>query len=190
MAMAAALRHLGQTLDGARVAIQGVGNVGSELVRLLAESGATSIVADADPDTLRKLSVEVEIVPSEAITNVECDIFSPCGPPGVIDAVLAQKLPCKVVCGAANNPLEGPEVASVLQGRGVLYVPDFLSNAGGLIHLAVALEGGDEQASFDRLRVIPENLDRVLDQAKRDKTDPGTAAESLALAAIARGQHA
>ena len=190
LAMEAALSHLGLSLEGAKVAIQGVGHVGLVLLQRLLEAGASLVVADPDPKALRELPDEVQVVEPEAITSVECDVFSPCGPPGVISAALAREIPCRVICGAANNPLEEIEVAALLAQRGVLFVPDFLANAGGLIHLATALGGGDDAASRAHLSVIPENLERVLALAESERVDPATAAEQLALSALTAGDHA
>ncbi|MFQ5512895.1 MAG: Glu/Leu/Phe/Val dehydrogenase [Myxococcota bacterium] len=180
LAMQAALAQLGLSLEGARVAVQGVGNVGFGLIQRLLGSGASVCASDTRPKALEALPEEVELVDPAAIVTRECDVFSPCGPPGVIDAQNMAALRCRIICGAANNPLASPELAAELARCGILYVPDFLANAGGLIHLAVALEGGDEAASQARLRVIPENLERVMERARRSRVTPAEAAEELA----------
>ena len=187
LALEAALTQVGRALDGAKVAVQGVGSVGSTLVRGLLEAGATVVVADSDPKALQQLPREVEVVAPELILDQDCDVFAPCGPPGVIDARVAEELSCQVVCGGANNPLEHSGIAQRLAQRGVLYVPDFLANAGGLMHLAVALEGGDDAASRARLGIIVENLARVLAYAEAERVDTASAAERLALAALTAG---
>jgi valine dehydrogenase (NAD+) len=184
MAMERACERSGVPLRGARVALQGVGNVGRELVRRLLEAGAAVVVADPDPGAVANLPGDVEVVAPEAITGQACDVFAPCGPAGVIDAGVAQTLRCRIVCGAANNPLAAADVACVLRQRGILYVPDFLASAGGLIHLAVALEGGDDAASIDRLGVITENLDCVLARSEDEALDTASAAERMALALV------
>ena len=184
LALAAALAHQELRLAGARVAIQGAGSVGGELARGLVEAGARVVVADPSQAALARLPREVEVVAPEAITSTPCDVFAPCGPPGVITHALARALPAKIVCGAANNPLAELAVARTLAGRGVLYVPDYVANAGGLIHLAVALQGGDAAATRRHLEVIPENLARVLALAKSAGCDPAQAAETLARAAV------
>jgi len=190
LAMEAALGHLGLPLEGARVAIQGVGHVGSVLVTHLLDSGAALVVADPDPKALIGLPEEVCVVEPERILEVECEVFSPCGPPAVIDAEVAREISCRVICGGANNPLCDIGVAQALAQRGLLYVPDFLANAGGVIHLAVALEGGDDAATHERLDVIPQNLERVLARAESEQVDTARAAEDLALAALTGGDQA
>jgi leucine dehydrogenase len=167
-------------LGGASVAVQGVGSVGAALVELLLESGARVRASDPDPAALDALPAEVERIDGRALLAEPCQIFAPCGPGGLLDRELASRLECRVVCGAANNPLRDPATAIELASRGILYVPDFVANAGGLIHLACALEGGDEAASRRRLAVIPENLDQVLALAKAEQLDPASAAERIA----------
>jgi len=183
LAIAAALRHVGRELAGAHVAVQGAGSVGRALIAALCRAGARVSAADPARAALETLPREVAVAAPERIEHVRCDVFAPCGPPGVIGAGLAEALDCRIVCGAANNPLESLAVAQRLEARGVLYVPDFVANAGGLIHLGVALGGGDEAATRRHLSVIPENLERVLAHAKSRGIDPARAAEELALAA-------
>jgi glutamate dehydrogenase/leucine dehydrogenase len=187
--MEAALGSLSSRLSGACVALQGAGRVGSALIPLLLEKGARVVVADPDEAALAALPEGVEVVPAGRILHVACDVLAPCGPPGILDAAGVSSLRCRVVCGAANNPLASPDVATMLGESGILYVPDYLSNAGGLIHLAVALEGGDAGDSRRRLEVIVENLEQVLTLAKSEGIEPAAAAEKLALAHLAEGGH-
>jgi valine dehydrogenase (NAD+) len=183
LALAAALAERGLRIEGARVAVQGAGSVGAALARGLVAAGARVLAADPSREALARLPAEVEVVSPEAITRTPCEVFAPCGPPGVIGHALARALPASIVCGAANNPLAERDVARTLAERGVLYVPDYVANAGGLIHLAAALAGGDDAATRRQLEVIPENLARVLALAKADGCDPAQAAEALARAA-------
>ena len=186
LAIQAALAHVGVALGGAHVAVQGVGNVGRVLVEALCRAGARVSAADPVPRAVSGLPREVRVVPPDDVARLRCDVFAPCGPPGVVTDALARSLDCRVVCGAANNPLASAAVAQYLDARGILYVPDFVANAGGLIHLGVALQGGDDAATRRRLAVIPENLERVLERAKARGVDPARAAEELALAAVAQ----
>jgi leucine dehydrogenase len=187
LAIEAALRRTGRTVEGAIVAIQGVGQVGRALVDRLIAAGAQVIAADPQPAALETLPSGVRLVAPEQIATEACEVFAPCGPAGAIDAQVADSLDCRIVCGAANNPLSALSIGRRLAARGILYVPDFLANAGGLIHLAVALEGGDDAATTHRLRVIPENLDRVLAYAEASGADPALAAERIATA-LAQGE--
>jgi glutamate dehydrogenase/leucine dehydrogenase len=187
MALVAALRG---TASGARVAVQGAGSVGNALVRLLLESGASVMVSDPDPAALEALPAEVRVIDPSAISSTPCEVFAPCGPSRVLDRKLAEEIPCQVVCGAANNPLTDSYAAVALHERGVLYVPDFLANAGGLIHLAAALEGGDDEATIEHLRVIPDNLEQVLARVKSRGGNTLTAASELAEGLLAGGDRA
>jgi glutamate dehydrogenase/leucine dehydrogenase len=181
LAIRAAAAERGLDPDSIRVAVQGTGSVGGELVRLLARDGASLVVSDANPDKLRELPEGVEVVSADSILEQECDVLAPCGPPFVIEAARVPRLRTRIVCGAANNQLAEPSVADRLAERGILYVPDYLANAGGLIHLAVAREGGDEAATLEHLQVIPENLTRVLARAKAEGLEPAAAADRIAL---------
>lgn len=186
MAIEAALSHLGRPLEGTRCAVQGVGSVGGALVRHLLEAGARVQVADPDLERLGALPEGVEVVRPDEILARPCDVLVPCGPARVIGRELADELDCALICGAANNTLADAESARILHERGILYVPDYLANAGGLIHLAVAREGGDDAASRERLRVIPDNLQRVLAICEAQRIDPVAAAARLVSETLAR----
>jgi glutamate dehydrogenase/leucine dehydrogenase len=185
LAIRAAAQERDLDPNSLRVAIQGVGSVGGDLARRLAEDGCDVLVADPRVEALQGLPAAVRVVQPEQILNQPCDVLAPCGPPFVIDAARARSLACAIVCGGANNPLADRGVAGVLAGRGILYVPDFLANAGGLIHLAVFRQGGDDAATLEHLQVIPENLALVLARAKAEGVDPAEAAERVALERIA-----
>ena len=184
MAIERACWHEHLELVGATVAVQGVGSVGGTLARLLYDRGARVRACDPDPDALARLPEGIECVPCDELLEQPCDVFAPCGPGGVIDAELAGSLECRIVCGAANNPLSASAASVRMQERGILYVPDFIANAGGLIRLATDLEGGDESAARRQLAVIPENLDTVLAFAKAEQLDMATAAERIALSRV------
>ncbi len=197
LAVEAALAHLGRTLEGASVLVQGAGQVGSRLAELLAGSGAEVSVAETDPaalSALRERVPGVRVVEPQRLLETPCDVLAPCGPPAVIQSA---ELACRVVCGAANNPLANRSVASELERRGILCVPDFVANAGGLIYLAAALAAVAEGRpmpdpggpSRERLRAIPRNLRSVLQRAAREATSPLEAAERSALEALAASKH-
>jgi glutamate dehydrogenase/leucine dehydrogenase len=180
MAIGAALGHLDREIRGARVAVQGAGAVGGELARILLKSGASVVAADTDRQRLAALPGPVDRVSPDKILAQHCDVFAPCGPPGVIDFDAARALACAVVCGAANNPLSDPSVAPALAEQGILYVPDFLANAGGIIHLAVALNGGNAAETRKRLAIIPRNFQSVMARAKAGGVEPLESAMGLA----------
>ncbi len=181
MALERACARLDLRLSGARVSVQGTGSVGRALVTRLLESGAHVTAADPDEAALAELPREVTRVAPDAILAHPADIFAPCGPGAVLGRAAAEAIDCRIVCGAANNLLAEPVAARVLDERGILYVPDFVANAGGLIHLAVGRDGGDEAATRQQLGVIPENLDIVMELAKAEQLDTAAAAERIAL---------
>lgn len=131
------------TLEGRTVVVSGVGKVGRRLARSLVDAGAVVRVADVDPAAIEQVTLElgVQAVPVEIAHTVPCDVFAPCALGGVLDEDTAPALACRAVVGSANNQLAGPTVAKVLDDVGVLYVPDYVVNAGGLITVAGELRG-------------------------------------------------
>jgi len=183
-AMRAALSHLGLSQEFHRltIAIQGVGHVGFHLARMLVEQGATLIVADIAPERLRRAVNDLGATPvsPEEILSVKCDILAPCALGGVIDANLARKLRCRIVAGAANNVLDDPdEDAAVLRRLGILYAPDFVVNAGGLIHLAGLYLGMSEDELQQKIAEIEHTTAQILREAESMSS---THAAAIALA--------
>jgi leucine dehydrogenase len=126
----------GDDLAGLRVLVQGLGAVGARVAQLVARAGADLLVTDVDPARCAGAEARgMAVVPPDAVTRTPCDVLVPCATGGVIDEEAAAALPCAVVAGAANNQLVDPAAAAVLAGRGVVYAPDFVANAGGAIHL-------------------------------------------------------
>ena len=148
----ASVQHaLGSDLAGVRVLVQGMGAVGALLAAHLDEAGAEVYVSDVDE---ARLTVGTPVAPDEAV-GFECDVLAPCATGGVINAVSIDRLRCRVVAGAANNQLAVPSLADRLHERGILYAPDYVINAGGVLHGA-GLEslGWTEQQVDERLRGI------------------------------------
>jgi valine dehydrogenase (NAD+) len=171
-------------LEGRRVGVIGLGKVGSVLAGKLATAGAGVVACDLDPERSERFSDEhggVVAPSAEAILAMELDVLAPCAAGGLIDRALAQSIDCRVVAGAANNPLTGREVAAVLRRRGILYVPDFLANCGGLIH--VATEWYRERGPRRRECVARamERLDRAIADAEAQDSTPIEVAERHAL---------
>ena len=137
--MRACLEHVfgDSSFEGIPVAVQGVGKVGSVLVKLLLENGAEVTFTDINPEKVEEFrKLGAEYVEPNRIYSVKCDIFSPCALGGVINDETIPKLRCKIVAGAANNQLENERHAEELAKREILYAPDFIINAGGLITVA------------------------------------------------------
>jgi leucine dehydrogenase len=135
-------RRLGKTdLSGLRVAVQGLGNVGRRLAEYLHAEGASLIVADVDAakTATTAAALGATAVAPDAILGVECDVLAPCALGGVLDERTIASLHCDVIAGAANNQLAQPQLGAALSARGILYAPDFIINAGGVI--GAAFEG-------------------------------------------------
>jgi valine dehydrogenase (NAD+) len=155
VSMQAAAQHAwgGPSLAGKRVAVEGVGKVGFHLVEHLVEDGATVVVSDVSSaalDRVRAAFPAVEVLEVEALRTAEVDVYAPCALGGSVSDELLPSLQARIVCGAANNQLEHPGIEKALADRGVLYVPDYVANAGGLCQ--VADEALHEDFSFDRAK--------------------------------------
>lgn len=154
-----------ESLAGRTVAVQGVGKVGARLVRLLVEEGARCLIADVDERRVDALREEfpdaVEGVDVATVHAVSCDIFAPCAGGGVINDKTIEELKCRAVVGSANNQLEDDRHGDRLHERGILYAPDYLVNAGGLIQVADELSGYNEERVMAKTRSIYDMLLKI-----------------------------
>lgn len=195
----AAVRHkLGRrSLKGCSVAVQGLGSVGYRLCQLLHGEGACLTVTDIDRSRVERAVKELSATPSEpeAIIEVESDVFAACALGAVLDDRTIPRLRAAIVAGSANNQLAEDRHGELLRRRGILYAPDYVINAGGLISVAREVLGR-EGSGYDRERVlaevagIEEALQEVFDHAERDQVPTNvvadrTAEERLAAAAAA-----
>jgi valine dehydrogenase (NAD+) len=171
-------------LEGRRVGVVGLGKVGSALATKLAEAGAHVIGCDLDMGRCHRLSEEhgISVAPSaEAIVASELDVLAPCAAGGLVDDALAHSIDCRVVAGAANNPLTDRSVARTLMERGIVYVPDFLANCGGLIHVSLEWYGREGGSEAELIAGAMERLDAALETAEADDVPPIEVAERQAL---------
>jgi leucine dehydrogenase len=184
-AIRATCRHAFGTDDlGDRtVLVQGAGSVGHRLIQELQEAGASVLASDVDPARLAATGAE-PIEPEEVFTTA-CDVFAPCATGGVLSERTIPRLACGAVCGAANNQLETPEDAARLQERGIVYAPDYVANAGGVIWLAgYETLGWDDSHIRARLAGIEQTLDDVFADAAAGGITTAEAADRLARARI------
>jgi leucine dehydrogenase len=183
-ALKAVSRFLWATTDlsGRKIAVQGVGKVGYAFVRLLVEQRCHVVVTDARPAAVDKAVADlgVEAVSPEAVFSVECDVFSPCAMGAVLNHETIPRLACAAVVGSANNQLATRGDALRLVERGILYAPDFVVNAGGLINVYEELRGYSKTRAMHRVDNLFEATSRVLDLAKEQQMEPVTAAEQMA----------
>ena len=188
---AVALRLWGDTsLAGRHVAVSGVGKVGMALVEHLVEERARVTVADVTPAAVERAVTEAgaDVAPVEKIHAVDCDIFAPCALGGSLSAETIPELRCAAVVGCANNQLaDGTASAALLADAGVLYAPDFVVNAGGLINIAEELGPGGYHPERARraVRNIFDNVTSVMQAAENDGVTTAEAADRLAERRIA-----
>ena len=170
---------------GRRVCIVGAGSVGMRLGAILAERGAELTMSDIDPSR-RPLAAKLGAAwadPDDALLT-PCDVLAPCALGGAIDSVVAEALRCEIVCGAANNVLSESAVADELAQRGILFAPDFIANAGGLINVYAELRSlprSDVDVLVDGIGAV---LSEVFTTARASETTPLAAARELALARL------
>jgi leucine dehydrogenase len=170
-----------ESLRGRTICVIGLGHVGSRLAKRCAKAGASLILADVD-DTKRRLAKELKAKwtsPEEAL-EAEAEIVAPCALGGVLNDESIPRLRCQIIAGAANNQLADERAADLLTSRGILWAPDFVANAGGVINIAEEFGSYDAAAARRRVRGIAETLRRIFDDAESMGATPLTAAMELA----------
>lgn len=170
------------SLVARRFAVQGVGKVGHALVGHLVEAGAEVIIADVNAAHVEVTAAEfgVAVADPARIHAAACDVFVPCALGGVLNDTTIPELRCAAVAGAANNQLLAPRHAEMLQDAGILYIPDFIINAGGVINVADELNGYDERRAHLGIEGIFGNVGRVLETARKENLTPSAAANRVA----------
>jgi leucine dehydrogenase len=174
-------------LAGLRVGIIGVGKVGGALAEALAAEGAELVLADQSQERAAALAQRLgaRAVTPDALLEERMDVLAPCATGELIDAARAESLACSVIAGAANNPLLDDRAAEVLHARGILYVPDFLANCGGMLNVAAEYRRAD--AAYVEAGVVAarERLRALLNAAAASERMPLDVAREQALGAIA-----
>ena len=167
------------SLPDRSIAVAGLGHVGGDIARRLAAAGARLVVTDVD-ESKRALAEELGaawVAPDE-IHRADVDVFAPCALGGTLDDETVPELRARIVAGAANNQLADDLVADLLRSRGVLWAPDFVANAGGIINISVELADGgyDPETAEHRVRGIGDTLRAIYEDADRIGATPLTAA--------------
>ena len=164
------------------IALQGVGKVGHALAGYLVAEGARVTIADADVDNLGRAVADygVDTAPPEKIHALETDVFAPCALGGVINDDTISDLNCKIVAGAANNQLARIEHGDKLNDLGILYAPDFVINAGGLINVEDELRGYDRERAMKRVEGIYKQMQEIFLHARQKNVSTARAAEDYA----------
>ncbi len=163
-------------------AVQGLGHVGMEYVKLLKERGAKIFVTDINQALVEKAVNDygAEAVGADDIYDVNCDVYSPCALGGTVNEQTLPRLKAKVICGAANNQLANNAIGDDLARRGILYAPDYAVNAGGVMNVALELDGYNRERAMRMMRTIYHNLGRIYEIAERDGIPTYRAADRLA----------
>jgi glutamate dehydrogenase/leucine dehydrogenase len=173
-------------LAGRSVLVQGAGAVGAVLARELADEGARVLVSDVDES--RAAASGCETVPAERALETEVDVYSPCAVGGTLNRNSIPRLTCRAVAGCANNQLAEPDDAERLHERGILYAPDYVVNAGGIIQLiGLEDEGWDETQLQEGLARIGDTLRTLFAEADSEGVTPAEAADRLVRRRLAAG---
>ena len=170
------------SLEGRTVAMQGFGKVARYTAEHLLAEGATLVATDINEAALEKAQgMGATTVGPDEIYDVACDIFSPCALGGVLNSRTIPRLKCKIVAGGANNQLASDEDGLALQRRGILYAPDYIINAGGIINVSCEMNGAySAERAREMTERIYETTERVLHIASRDEIPTAQAADRLA----------
>jgi valine dehydrogenase (NAD+) len=179
-ALRAAAEHTwgSPSLAGRRVGVEGVGKVGRRLVAHLQEDGAEVVVSDTEPGALT--SVDAASLPVAELRAANLDVYAPCALGGSLTDEVVAGLRARIVCGAANNQLAHPGVEGQLFAREILYVPDYVANAGGVVQVADEIQGFDLERATARAARIHETVLTVLSTAAVDGVPPAVAADRIA----------
>jgi leucine dehydrogenase len=189
MQACAAERWRDDSLEGRTVAVQGLGKVGWHLAELLQKAQATVIGSDVNGERAARARqvLGIRTVDPAAIYDVPADIFAPCALGGAISADTVPRLKCEVIAGSANNQIASPPVARLVSERGILYAPDYVINAGGLMNVWVELQGYDPGRAMTLAGNIYSNLRKVFSMARELRITTGAAADRIAEERLAQG---
>ncbi len=169
-------------LKGLRISVQGLGNVGYHLSDFLHKEGASLIVADLDQEKVKAAEQKfgAKVADPNGIITEECDIFAPCALGAVVNDDTIGKLKCKAISGGANNILKETRHGDMLKEMDILYAPDYVANAGGLMNVFVELEGYSPDRAIEKTKQVYDNILKVFEIAKRDDIPTYLAADRLA----------
>ena len=169
-------------LDSLSIAIQGVGHVGVHLARHLHDDGARLLASDIDPEPLEQVKREfgATIVEPERIFDLDVDVFAPCALGAVINDETLDRLKCTIIAGAANNVLHSARHGDELMKRGILYAPDYVINAGGLINVFHELHGYNEERALRQADGIFDTLAEIFHLSEKESIAPYEASDRVA----------
>jgi leucine dehydrogenase len=168
-------------------AVQGLGHVGMEYLKLLRERGAKVYVTDINKALIDKAVSEYGAIAvgTEEIYDTDAEVYSPCALGGTVNEKTLPRLKCKIICGAANNQLASDAIGDEVEKRGILYAPDYAVNAGGVMNVSLEIDGYNRERALRMMRTIYYNLGRIFEIAKRDGIPTYKAADRMAEERIA-----
>ncbi len=173
-----------RSVSGKKISVQGLGEVGYNLVRELCQEAADIVVADVDRGRIERVVNEfgVKAIEPEEIYDIDCDVFAPCAMGGVLNDNTIPRLRCPIIAGAANNQLREDRHGGMLHQRGILYAPDFVINAGAVVYDIDYIESGTFNRERAEIKVskIYDNIAKVIEIAKRDRIPTYKAAMIMA----------
>lgn len=169
-------------LNGKVVAVQGAGAVGYTVCKHLHEAGAKLVITDIRKDSIQRIVDDfgATAVEPDEIYSVECDVFAPCAMGAILNDFTIDKLNCKIVGGSANNQLAEDKHGKMLEDRGILYVPDFVINGGGVINVYEELKGYNEKRALSRAGAIYDTCKKIFAIAKEEGITTAEAADRMA----------
>lgn len=188
---AAAKHQLGsEDLNGVKIAVQGLGSVGYAFAQYCREDGAELIVSDINEDALERAKSELgaTVVGLDEIYSVDADIYAPCALGATINDETLKQLKCKVIAGSANNQLANPKHDQMVKDMGILYAPDYVINAGGVIHVCSEAADMSLEETDKRVRDIYNTLDKLFARAKEEDRPTGALADQMAREIIAKAK--
>jgi leucine dehydrogenase len=181
------------SLDGLRIAVQGVGHVGAALVGYLSAAGAHCLVADIDQgavdDMVRRHGSEA--VDVEKIFDVDCDVFAPCALGGAVNADTIDRIQAGIIAGVANNQLSDASIGKALHEKGVTYAPDFVANSGGMLAVGGAIlghVGESDDAIGARVRNIHDRVSAILERSRSEDVPSAEIADTMAREVVLAGR--
>jgi leucine dehydrogenase len=176
-------------LGGIRIAVQGAGAVGADLARRLGQEGADVLIADVDPARAQAAAAAAggQVVRVEDVLFADVDVLAPCALGAILNDITIPALCTKIVCGAANNQLAEPRHGLALAERGILYGPDYVVNAGGIINVANEVSGSYDAAKvIEHIQRVPKTLEQIFEEAADEGLTPDVVADRMAQRLIGR----
>lgn len=181
--------ELKSDLGGIRVAIQGAGAVGSDLARRLIAAGAKVFISDIDSARAQKVAslYGAQIIGLNDVLGFDCDVLAPCALGAILNSASIKTIKAKIVCGAANNQLASHEDGQTLFDTGIVYAPDYVANAGGIINVSYEVGGNYDAAIVEKhVLKIPQTLAQILDESKAQNKPTNVIADEMARKKIGR----